>query len=175
LGEISSGKGTSLPLPLFSSSLTRRIHIERRQSRLGCGLLSIGEKEQIRETVRIFFLAQETGDEKLFLKVWHPEARRFGFGSNNELYILDTEDILANQFHAIRQAKKRNSDFSVTYLITRIKHIDVQKDNLIASASVEWQMLSMGKSIGVHYSQFQFVKSENDWAIVNVTDRGKDL
>ena len=143
--------------------------------RHGCGLLSILEKEQIRETLRLFFLAQETGDVKLFLRVWHPEARRFGFGSNNELYIFGTEDILANQLHAIRQAKKEDPDFSLTFLITRIKHFDVQKDNLIASATVEWQMLSMGKSIGVHYSQFHFVKSDHDWVIVNVTDRGKEL
>lgn len=137
--------------------------------------MSILEKEQIRETLRLFFLAQETGDVKLFLRVWHPEARRFGFGSNNELYIFGTEDILANQLHAIRQAKNEDPDFSLTFLITRIKHLDVQKDNLIASATVEWQMLSMGKSIGVHYSQFHFVKSDKDWVIVNVTDRGKEL
>jgi hypothetical protein len=137
--------------------------------------MAIQEKEQIRETLRIFFLAQETGDTKLFLKVWHPEARRFGFGSNNELYILGTEEILANQFHAIRKAKKENPEFSLTNLITRIKHFDVQKDHLIASATVEWQMLSMGKCIGVHYSQFHFVKTDNDWVIVNVTDRGKEL
>ncbi|MFX1319205.1 MAG: nuclear transport factor 2 family protein [Promethearchaeota archaeon] len=137
--------------------------------------MSVQEKEQIRETLRIFFLAQETGDTKLFLKVWHPEARRFGFGSNNELYIFGTEDILANQLNAIRQAKNEDPDFSLTFLITRIKHFDIQKDNLIASATVEWQMLSMGKSIGMHYSQFHFVKSDNNWVIVNVTDRSKEL
>jgi hypothetical protein len=106
--------------------------------------------------------------------VWHPEARRFGFGSKDELYILTTEDIFTNQFHDLRRAKQANPDFSVLFLIKRIKHIDVQKDNLIASATVEWQTLSMGHCIGVHYTYFHFAKSHEDWVIVNVTDRGND-
>lgn len=137
--------------------------------------MSIQEKEKIRKTLQEFFLAQETGDDKRFLKVWHPDARRFGFGSNNELYILATDDILANQLHSIRQARKTNPDFSVTFLINRIKHIDVHKDKLIASAVVEWQMLSMGQAIGVHYTYFHLVKTNRNWVIVNITDRGKDL
>jgi hypothetical protein len=149
--------------------LTAVIHIT------GSGEMSIQEKERIRETLRLFFLAQETGDEKLFLKVWHPEARRFGFGSNNELYIFATEDILSNQLHGIKEAKKANPDFTVTFLITRIKHIDVHKDNLIASATVEWQMLSMGQCVGIHYTSVHLVKADKDWAIANVIDRGIDL
>ncbi len=137
--------------------------------------MSMEAKERIRETLRLFYLAQETGDEKLFLKVWHPDARRFGFGSNDELYIFATEAILANQLHGIRKTQEENPDFSVTCLIKRIKQIDVQKDNLIASATVEWQMLSMGQCVGVHYTYFHFVNTENEWVIVNVTDRSKDM
>ena len=137
--------------------------------------MSIQEKERIRETLRIFFLAQETGDEKLFLRVWHPDARRFGFGSNNDLYVFTTEDIFANQFHGIQQAKIDNPNFSVTFLMNRIKHVDVHKDNLIASATVEWQMLSMGQCVGVHYTYFHLIKTDEDWVIVNVTDRGKEM
>jgi hypothetical protein len=141
----------------------------------GSAGMSVQEKKKIRETLRIFFLAQETADEKLFLKVWHPDARRFVYGSNNELYIFGTEDIFTNQFTGIRQAKKANPGFSVTFLITRIKQNDIDKDNLISSATVEWQMLSMGQCIGVHYTYFQFVKIDGEWVITNVTDRGKEM
>ena len=137
--------------------------------------MSVREKEKIRETLRIFFLAQETTDEKLFLTVWHPDARRFSYGSNDELYILNTEDIFAIQFDGIRQAKKANPDFSVTFLITRIKQNDIDKDNLISSATVEWQMLSMGQCIGIHYTYFHLVNIDGDWVIANVTDRGKEM
>ncbi|MFW9831403.1 MAG: nuclear transport factor 2 family protein [Candidatus Thorarchaeota archaeon] len=133
------------------------------------------EVKKLRKTLTLFHQAQETGDEALFLKVWHPEARRFSFGSNNELYVFSTEDILKNQFKSIQQAKHDNPEFSLTFFINRIKHIDIQPDNLIASALVEWQMLSMGQCVGIHYTYYHFIKNKDNWLIVNVTDRGKDI
>ncbi len=133
------------------------------------------EITKIRETLKLFHLAQETGNKKLFLRIWHPEARRFGFGSNNELYVFSTEDIIKNQLAGIQKAKQDNPAFSLGFFVNRIKDIDVHPDNLIASATVEWQMLSMGQCIGVHYTYYHFVKSNGEWIIVNVTDRGKEI
>jgi hypothetical protein len=133
------------------------------------------EIKKLRETLRLFHEAQETADEKLFLQVWHPEARRFGFGSDDKLYIFSTEDILTNQFQGIKQAKKDNPDYSLSFFIKRIRHIDMDPDKLIALAVVEWQMVSMGRAVGVHYTYYHFVKSNGKWVIVNVTDRGKDV
>ncbi|MFX1491123.1 MAG: nuclear transport factor 2 family protein [Promethearchaeota archaeon] len=133
------------------------------------------EIKKLREILRTFHEAQETANEKLFLQVWHPEARRFSFGSNNELYIFSTEDILINQFQGIKHAKQENPEYSISFFTKRIRNIDVDPDHLIASATVEWQMVSMGRAVGVHYTYYHFVKHNGNWVIVNVTDRGKSI
>ncbi|MFX1299553.1 MAG: nuclear transport factor 2 family protein [Promethearchaeota archaeon] len=128
---------------------------------------------KIRETIRHFYWAQETGDENAFLSVWHPEAKRFGFGLNNELYVLSVEDILRDQFNEIQKAKEENPKYSVSFFIKQMKFFDVQPDNLIASVFVEWQMLVLGKCVGFHYTYYHLVKTEDQWVIVNVTDRAR--
>ena len=131
------------------------------------------EIDKIRDTIRHFHWAQETGDEKAFLTVWHPEAKRFGFGPNNELYVLSTEDILRDQFYEIQKEKEENPDYSVRFFIKQMKFFDVQPDNLIASAFVEWQMLILGKCVGFHYTYYHLAKPEGNWVIVNATDRAR--
>ena len=131
------------------------------------------EIEKIRETIRHFHWAQENGDEKAFLSVWHPEAKRFGFGPNNELYVLSAEDILRDQFYEFLKAKEENPEYSVSFFIKQMKFFDVESDNLIASVFVEWQMLILGECVGFHYTYYHLVKTEDNWVIANVTDRAR--
>lgn len=131
------------------------------------------EIEKIRDTIRHFHWAQEIGDENAFLSVWHPEAKRFSVGPNNELYVLSAEDILRDQFYEIQKAKEENPEYSVRFFIKQMKFFDVQPDNLIASTFVEWQMLVLGKCVGFHYTYYHLVKTQGVWVIVNVTDRAR--
>jgi hypothetical protein len=132
------------------------------------------EKEQIQKMIMQFNKAQETGDVKGFLRFWHPEARRFGFGTNNELYVFSTEDILSQQLPGIQKAREENPDFTLSFLIERFKHIEIHPDRLIASVEVDWRMVSMGQVIGIHTTYYHLVKHEGNWVIVNITDRGKE-
>ena len=131
------------------------------------------EIEKIRETIKHFYWAQENGNEKAFLSVWHPEAKRFGIGPNNELYVLSAEDIVRDQFYEMQKTKEENPEYSVSFFIKQMKFFDVQPDNLIASVFVEWQMIISGKNVGFHYTYYHLVKTEGNWVIVNVTDRAK--
>jgi hypothetical protein len=131
------------------------------------------EIEKIRNTIRHFHWAQENGDEKAFLSVWHPEAKRFGFCPNNELYVLSAEDILRDQFSEIQKAQAENPKYSVSFFIKQMKFFDVQPDNLIASAFVEWQMLILGECVGFHYTYYHLAKTEGNWVIINATDRAR--
>jgi hypothetical protein len=129
--------------------------------------------DNIRDTIRHFHWAQETCDEKAFLNVWHPEAKRFVFSPNNELYILTTEDILRDQFHEIQKEQEKNPEYSVHFFIKQIKFFDIQPDRLIASALVDWQMLVSGKCVGFHYTYYHLAKIDGKWIIVNATDRAR--
>lgn len=173
-----------LPLPLLFSELSQPspnlsyvTKSSRIQVKIGLGVVSMSKKqteiEKIRDIIRHFHLAQETGDEKAFLNVWHSEAKRFGVGPNNELYVLTTEDILRDQFYEIQKGQQENPDYSVHFFIKQMKFFDVQPDNLIASVLVEWQMLILGKCVGFHYTYYHLVKTEGNWIIVNATDRAR--
>ncbi len=132
------------------------------------------EEQSIQEVIERFQKAQATGDEKEFLKIWHPKAQRFSIGFSKELFVFSTEDILKLQFGGIRQQKEKDPDFVVTYKMCKIQRITVQPDALTASAYTTWQMKIKEEVVGDHSTFLNFVKVDGNWMVANVVDRGAE-
>jgi len=134
----------------------------------------LDEEIVIRELVEDYIDIMEKSDEKRFLDLWHPDARRFGLGNDKQLNSFSKDEIVKFSLAGLRKLKEQipNPEI-IKFTITEIINISVF-EGVIASAELKWQMILPG-SKGNHHTFIQFAKKEGKWFIVNVLDKGFEV
>jgi hypothetical protein len=132
----------------------------------------LDEEIVIRELVEDYIDIMEKTDEKRFLELWHPDARRFGMGNANELYSFSKDEIVKYSITGLKNLKEQIPNPEVIkFTITEIVNISVS-EGVIASAEIKWQMVLPDSKKGNHHTFIQFAKKNDMWLIVNVLDKG---
>ncbi|NHJ87025.1 MAG: nuclear transport factor 2 family protein [Asgard group archaeon] len=133
--------------------------------------MSADDQDTIRELVKDYIAIMEACDEKRFLDIWHPEARRFGLGNRNELGVMNSEEIIKFSINGLRNLKNQlpNKE-TIKFTIDKIVDIKVIQ-NIIAAVELHWHMILPG-SKGTHQTLIHLAKHNNKWLIVNVLDKG---
>ncbi|MBK5112254.1 MAG: nuclear transport factor 2 family protein [Candidatus Heimdallarchaeota archaeon] len=132
------------------------------------------EELEIKRLVEDYIDIMEKCDEERFLALWHPDARRFGLGNDNQLHSFTQDEIVKYSIAGLKNLKEQipNPEI-IKFTVNEIVHISVSQ-GVIASAEVKWQMVLPG-SKGVHHTFIQFAKKEDEWFIVNVLDKGFEM
>ena len=123
------------------------------------------EELVIKELVEDYIDIMEKWDEERFLALWHPDARRFGLGNDNQLHSFNKDEIIKYSITGLKTLKEQipNPEL-IKFTINEIVHISI-------SEGVKWQMALPG-SKGTHHTFIQFAKKDDKWFIVNVLDKG---
>ncbi|MFX0116847.1 MAG: nuclear transport factor 2 family protein [Candidatus Hodarchaeota archaeon] len=130
---------------------------------------STGEQE-VKKIVISFYDSLVNGDEETFLKLWHPNARRFGLGNNNKLYSFSKDEILNYTLRGLKNFRAQNPEHKFEQNIDEIFHVYVFQD-LVASVGVKYHMI-MPEGRGNHVSLLHLAKDGEKWLIVGQVDRG---
>ncbi|NHJ32094.1 MAG: nuclear transport factor 2 family protein [Asgard group archaeon] len=132
------------------------------------------EEIMIKKLVEDYIDIQEKCDEERFLALWHPDARRFGLGNDNQLHSFSKDEIIKFTLAGLRNLKEQiPNPESIKFTITEFINISV-REGVIASAEIKWQMVLPGSG-GIHYTFIQFAKKDDNWLIVNVLDKGFEV